>query len=108
MESIIKENLVNYLEMNILLSDTQYGFRSKRSCTLQLLEVYDIWTESLDHGIPIDMLYLDFQKAFDSVPHLRLIEKLHNLGIDGKLLNWIHSFITNRTQRVTIGHSSSN
>ena len=108
MESIIKENLVNYLEMNNLLSDTQYGFRSKRSCTLQLLEVYDIWTESLDHGIPIDMLYLDFQKAFDSVPHLRLIEKLHNLGIDGKLLNWIHSFITNRTQRVMIGDSSSN
>ena len=58
---------------NNIFSDCQYGFRNRRGCTLQLLKVLDDWTKAIDNGLPVDTLYLDLQKAFDSVPHKRLI-----------------------------------
>ena len=69
MEKIIRKALINNLERNSLLSDDQYGFRSGRSCSTQLLTVLELWTEIIDNGHSIDCLYLDFCKAFDSVPH---------------------------------------
>ena len=54
----------------------------------------------LDEGKTIDVLYLDFRKAFDSVPHERLLLKLEAHGLQGKLLNWIRAFLTGRVQRV--------
>ena len=98
MESIVKERIV---------TENQYGFRSRRSCTLQLLEVTDRWSQALDTGKPVDAIYLDFQKAFDSVPHERLICKLKNAGISGKTLEWIKAFLRNRTQRVSINGEHS-
>jgi len=85
---------------NDLLSNAQYGFRSKRSCVLQLLEAMEQWTKSLDHGVPVDIIYLDFKKAFDSVPHRRLLTKLKAYGIRGQILDWIEDFLTYRRQRV--------
>ena len=73
-------------------SDSQYGFRNRRGCTLQLLKVLDDWTKAIDNGLPVDTLYFDLQKAFDSVPHKRLILKLERLGITGNLLRWIKNF----------------
>ena len=102
MESIIRDNLVSYLESNNFLSDFQHGFVSKRSCTTNLLATLDQWTEFLDSGAPVDAIYLDFSKAFDSVPHLRLLEKLTSYGIDGCLLKWIKDFLIGRRQRVHI------
>ena len=58
-------------------------------------------------GLSVDAIYLDFQKAFDTVPHKRLIEKLKSYGIRNKLLCWIHSFLTNRTQHVVVNNQSS-
>ena len=55
----------------------------------------DYWTSSLDNNIPVDILYLDLCKAFDTVPHCRLFIKLAAYGIRGKLLDWIKSFLTN-------------
>ena len=69
MEKIIRQAIVNHLESNGLLSDNQYGFLSGRSCTLQLLTCIELWTSNLDKGIPMNILYTDFQKAFDTVPH---------------------------------------
>ena len=64
--------------------------------------------KSLDSNIPVDAIYLDFSKAFDTVPHNRLIHKLKAYGIEGNLLNWVKDFLSNRTQYVTVnGHSSS-
>ena len=60
----------------------------------------DYWTSSLDNNIPVDILYLDFRKAFDTVPHCRLFTKLAAYGIHGKLLDWIKSYLTNRQQKV--------
>jgi hypothetical protein len=63
----------------------QHGFRKGRSCVTQLIEVLDDWTEQLDNKNAIDTIYLDFQKAFDTVPHQRLINKLQSYGICGKI-----------------------
>ena len=79
-----------------------------RSCVTQLLTALEGWTTSLQNGIPIDVVYLDFSKAFYSVPHRRLLVKLQAHGIKGKLLNWIRAFLTDRRQRVIINNSQSN
>jgi len=54
------------------------------------------WTKALDEGYGLDVVYLDYRKAFDSVPHRRLIEKLKSFGINGKLLQWLDNFLTSR------------
>ena len=92
---------------NKLFSNKQYGFISGRSTTLQLLKVLDIWTKSLDEGHSVDALYMDFQKAFDKVPHKRLIAKLKHYGISLDLIKWITSYLDNRRQYVSINQSSS-
>ena len=101
-ESIIRDDIIAHMNANGLISERQFGFLSGRSTTLQLLHVMDEWTDILDAGGTIDVCYMDFMKAFDKVPHRRLITKLHNHGIHGKLLDWIRSFLENRQQRVVI------
>ena len=90
------------MEEHNYLSEYQHGFISKRSCTTNLLATIDAWTLALDKGSSIDAIYLDFSKAFDSVPHLRLIEKLKGYGICGNLLKWITDFLIGRKQRVCV------
>ena len=107
MESIIKDHLMSHLLANNLLSDHQFGFIPGRSCTTQLLYVLDHFTKHLDKGEPIDVIYLDFQKAFDSVPHQRLIQKLTSFGINSKILQWIKDFLWNRTQQVVLNGQKS-
>ena len=103
----IKKALFNDLTDNNLLSDVQFGFCSGRSCTTQLLNTLDIWMSDLDNNISTDAIYLDFSKAFDTVPHLRLINKLKGYGITGNILNWIIDFLSNRTQYVKLNESES-
>jgi len=71
------------------LSDTQHGFVHGRSCTTQLVQVVDKLSELLDQGIAVYTVYLDFSKAFDSVPHHRLLQKLESYGVRGSVLQWI-------------------
>ncbi|CAG2216425.1 unnamed protein product [Mytilus edulis] len=92
-ESLIRDKLMKHLLENNLLSDCQYGFRPGRSCSIQLLEVLDHWSSLLDNFCSVDTIYLDFSRAFDTVPHERLIGKLYNLGIQGKVLDWIKCFL---------------
>ena len=81
LERIIKTKLVQYLDRNNLISPDQHGFRSKRSTVTQLLEYLEDITSSLDSGEPVDAVYLDCRKAFDTVPHRRLIAKTNNMGV---------------------------
>ena len=80
-----------------------------RSCVTQLLTALESWTALLQDGVPIDVVYLDFSKAFDSVPHKCLLVKLQAYGIKGKLLNWSQAFLTNRkhVQQVIINDFQS-
>ena len=95
------------MRINRLFSPLQYGFIDRRSTTLQLLYVLDEWTEIIDSGGTIDAVYMDFMKAFDKVPHVRLLKKLESYGIGGDLLKWISSFLTGRKQRVRVGSATS-
>ena len=92
---------------NGLFADEQHGFVPGRSCTTQLLTVLEEWTVYMEDGECIDAIYLDFKKAFDTVPHERLLTKLAAYGIKGKILNWIRNFLVGRSQRVMIGEGKS-
>ena len=62
----------------------------------------NVWTEALSHGLPVDIVYLDFEKAFDKVLHERLFRQLHRYGIRGTILAWIKDYLHSRTQKVRI------
>ena len=102
MESIIKDVVITYLLEKNLLSNCQLGFVSGRSVQLQLLSLLNHWTDILDSGHTIDVIYLDFKKAFDSVPHMRLLSKLHSNRFRDPLLGWLKSFLIGRRQRVCV------
>ena len=74
-----------------LVSGDQHGFTHGRSCLTNLLETFEAWTILLDEGYGLDdiVIYLDYRKAFDTVPHCKLIMKLSSMGITGKLLAWL-------------------
>ena len=107
MESFIKKALYEHLINNNILSQQQYGFVSGRSTITQLLVTLNEWLYNLDNDIQTDAAYMDFRKAFDSVPHKRLISKLKAYKIDGQILNWIISFLSDRTQYVKINNDCS-
>ena len=101
-ERIVVNKLINYFEEMSLFNPNQHGFRRGRSCLSQLLDHYQRILSILESGNEVNVIYLDFAKAFDKVDHKILVEKLKSLGICGKVLRWIHSFLTNRLQTVTI------
>ena len=103
MESVIKEAILSYIESNNLITEHQHGFVSDRSCLTNLLEVLEAWTRILDSGYGVDVIYLDYKKAFDTVPHGRLLQKLSTFGIhDSTLLS-----LEDRQIRVTVRGSYS-
>ena len=73
----------------------------------QLICALDDWTETLDSGKPVDVLYLDFKKAFDSVPHERLLKKIYAYGFRGDLFNWIQDFLKECRKRGFVNGSLS-
>ncbi|MEW8548554.1 MAG: reverse transcriptase family protein [Candidatus Thiodiazotropha sp.] len=102
LESIIRDEMLDHLESNKLLSDNQHGFTSHRSCLTNLLETLEEITSQLDNGEGIDIVFLDYRKAFDSVPHRRLIYKLSKYGFGETFTRWITNFLCNRTQTVSL------
>ena len=90
------------METNNLFTDLQHGFISGRYCTTELLEFVEEITLTVDKGEDDNIIYLDFAKAFDKVPHWRLLKKLSGYGIKGKTYTWIKEFLSNCTQRVAI------
>ena len=92
----------------ILVKVTFQSITFLSTATSQLIEVLDDWTKFLDDKKIVDVIYFDFQKAFDTVPHKRLIGKLYSYGIRGRLLNWIENFLKDRKQRVLLDGQTSN
>ena len=82
------------------MTSTQHGFLPRRSCLSSLLQFLEILICDLEAGHCSSAVYIDFSKAFDSVPHERLLIKLKSLGICGPLLRLIEGFVSNRQQRV--------
>ena len=107
LESFVTGAIQSYMESLGLYSECQHGFRKGKSCITQLLEVIEDFHKLRQEGEPFDIIYLDFKKAFDSVPHQRLLTKLRGYGIEGKVLQWIKAFLLNRTQRIKVGNETS-
>ena len=112
-ERIVRDKLVDFLESNHLLNSFQHGFRHGRSCLSELLVHFDDILTHLNQGNDVDVIYLDFAKAFDKVDHNVLLQKVHDLGIHGKLFEWIKSFLVIDSKKLSLmafnptSHSSS-
>ena len=100
MERLIQRRLVKSLNDNDKLNQCQHGFRQAHSCQTQLLETIHQLARTLDNGASSHIIFLDFAKAFDSVPHQRLLLKLDHIRVRGELQRWIRAFLTDRQQRV--------
>ena len=107
LERLILNRINIFLDRQKILHPSQHGFRQGHSCQTQLLESVHLWAESLDRGSSTHIIFLDFSKAFDSVPHQKLLIKLEHIGIRGQILNWIQAFLYNRQQRVVISGQAS-
>ena len=95
------------MESNNLMNDTQHGFRKGRSCLSQLITHYDYILSQAEKGENVDVIYLDFAKAFDKVDHGVLCHKLKQLKISGKVGRWIHNFLADRIQTVHVKNEKS-
>ena len=101
-ERVVRKKLVDHFESNNLLSDHQHGFRKGHSCLTQLLHHFDEVLLNCMDGSDTDCIYLDYAKAFDKVDHGLLIKKLENYGVNPKMVDWIKSFLSGRTQEVAV------
>ena len=105
-EKLIRKHVLNHVTP--LISKQQHGFMEGKSCLSNLLEFIDAINDLLANGECVDIFYMDFQKAFDTVPHYRLLSKLRGYGINGKTLAAISDFLSGRTFGVVVGdHCSS-
>ena len=108
LEHIVHSTVMDFLDSNNFLTPLQHGFRQKRSCETQLLTTLNDFSNSLNSSGQTDAILLDFSKAFDKVDHKLLLSKINNAGIHGPLLDWISSFLTNRSQYVIVEGCISN
>ena len=107
LESIFADNIIAHISNNNLQDKNQHGFTKLKSTVTNLLQALNIWTDALSHGFPIDIVYFDYEKAFDKVPHRRLLCQLQSLGITSEPLAWIEDFLSSRTQTVSVNGMSS-
>lgn len=107
LEHVIHSQVINYLEENNLIFKYQHGFRKRYSCDTQLAGFIDDLQSSMDAGIQVDAIFLDYSKAFDRVPHHRLLTKLARYNIHPLVLAWIKDFLSCRMQFTSVNNFNS-
>ncbi|CAM5145932.1 unnamed protein product [Eretmochelys imbricata] len=107
MEQVLKESILKHLEERKVIRNSQHGFTKGKSCLTNLIAFYDEITGSVDEEKAVDVLFLDFSKAFDTVSHSILASKLKKYGLDEWTIRWIESWLDCRAQRVVINGSVS-
>ncbi|CAM4623698.1 unnamed protein product [Caretta caretta] len=105
MEQVLKESILKHLHERKVIRNSQHGFTKGRSCLTNLIAFYDEITGSVDEGKAVDVLFLDFSKAFDTVSHSILVSKLRKYGLDERTIRWVESWLDCRAQRVVINGS---
>ena len=100
--------MVEFLVKHKLINTYQHGFLKARSCLTNLSCFFEEIIKWVDDGSPVGVVYLDFQKAFDKVPHQRLLLNLKAHGIGNDVINWIEKWLTHRRQRVIVDGEISN
>ena len=106
-EHVVYSNVMSHLECHEILTHQQFGFRQGYSAELQLLQTIHDLSLTINNKSQSDLILLDFSKAFDRVPHRHFILKLKRYGVRNSVLDWIQSFLSNRTQQVICGGCSS-
>lgn len=101
-ESVLRRHLTDYFQINNLISDKQHGFLKKRSTATNLLGCLNDWTKFVDGKSCLDVVYIDLEKAFDTVSHTKLLLKLGKLGIGGNVYKWLSDFLCDRQQCVRV------
>ena len=107
LEHVVCRHLMNHLESNNILTNLNHGFRSGFSCETQLLTTMNDLFLAYDQSKQVDIAILDFSKAFDTVPHKKLLHKLNSYGITGQVHTWLSNFLMNRTMRVVLEGETS-
>ena len=107
LEKLVRNQIVEYMQSEKLFSHLHFGFLKGRSTSLQLLNIMNDWTSSIENGTFNDCIYLDYQKAFDTVPHNRLISKLYAYNLDARIIKWIKYYLSERKQFVEINGKKS-
>ncbi|KAM6332271.1 DNA-directed RNA polymerase, mitochondrial isoform 5-T7 [Alca torda] len=107
MERLILDVISKHVEEQEVIGSGQHGFTKGKSCLTNLMAFYDVVTDGLDEGRAIDVIYLDFSKAFDTVSHNILLRKLRKCGLDEVTVRWTESWLGDRTQRVVISGTES-
>ena len=102
LEHIICRHILQHLEEHNILAGVQHGFRKGHSCETQLIETLHDLQQHKDNKHQVDVIVLDFSKAFDTVPHRRLLKKIKHLGVKGKIHGWIANFLYARSQQVIV------
>ena len=90
-------------QISSMLHPNQHGFLRNRSCLTNLLSFIEKITTMIDAGSSVDVIYLDFTKAFDKVPHRGLILKMRAVGLSEKIVLWVKEWLRNRKQRFRTG-----
>ena len=104
----MRRNIVDFMKDEDLLNPNQHGFTEGRSCLSQLIDHMDYVISELEQGKNVDVIYLDFSKAFDKVDFNIVLNKISNIGISGKVYEFIECFLTNRHQLVIVDGQKSN
>ena len=108
LETFIRDHMVEFLVKHKLITESQQGFLKARCCLPNLLCFLENITKWVDDGSPVDVVYLDVQKAFDKVPRQRLLIKLKTYDIGERIISWIQTWLTDRSQRVIVEGEISN
>ena len=107
LERIVFSHISKFLETNHSIPNCQHGFRKNKSVVTQLIETNDDLSKAHKQKFSTDIIYFDLAKAFDKIPHARLISKLSSLGISGNILNWLKYYLSNRSYSVKVNTSYS-
>ena len=108
LEKAVRSQLSDFLENNNLLTDRQFGYRKNRSTKIASALLFDDIRSSIDKGELVGAIYIDLTKAFDTVGHAILLQKLREYGVSDTELKWFKSYLFNRNQQVRISNSLSN
>ena len=98
LETLIKDRIGKHLNKYKRIKGSQHGFTKGSSCLTNILEFYEAVSDWVDEGKAVDIVYIDFQKAFDKVPHRRLLAKVRACGVTGQITNWIANWLSGRKQ----------
>ena len=107
LEKIIHHRITSYLETSYPVASNQWGFLSGRSTTHALMSAVHDWLTEMEKGNEVAAVFFDLTKAFDSVPHRHLINKLETIGLDEHLIKWITNYLTDRCQSVALNGQTS-